>query len=516
VIFDAKFLFPATLKFSGHSIFITVFQFLFLESVIAISFDDTTNSAGISSDHHSTYIITGQAWGDFDNDGHEDLYLTDNDGPNTLYRNLGDGTFQVSSLTAQVALTSATSGGATFVDFDNDGDQDLLVLNHGVDSFFENTGTSFTDITAGSGIVQPGEGESAAWGDFNQDGYLDFYVANWYYTDPGDPLSQDIFYLNNGNGTFTDISYLLDIDRMMWPAFAVTFLDYDNDGDLDIFVVNDKLWGNLLWRNDGAGCDLWCFTDVSMATGAHHPVQGMGIAIADIDLDGDFDFFMSSEWEQALLRSEIAQGSDSFTDISDAAGVNFDAIGWGPVFVDFDNDGWEDLYLATQQADAARANRLYWNNGNGTFFDWSGPSGASLTGPTIGVAYADYDQDGRIDLVMGNQHDSYYLFRNTSSAGNWLSIKLEGRAGINRDAVGTLAVLELSDGRVLRRLSHIGSSIGSDHQSALHFGMGGATPVELTLTWPDGTEEVFDTLPINQQIEFLFPLSETIFKTSFE
>ncbi len=495
---------------------IAAFYFLNPGPAWALSFQETTQTAGISSTHTSIYLITGQAWGDYDNDGDEDLYLTDNLGPNTLYRNLGNGTFDVPPESAQVALPSAISGGATFADYDNDGDQDLLVLNDGTDNLFENTGGAFIDVTAGSGIVQPGEGESAAWGDFNNDGYLDLYVANWYFSDINDPLNQDRFYLNNGNGTFTDVSHLLDIPRLLGPAFAVTFFDYDNDGDLDIYVVNDKFFGNVLWRNDGAGCGLWCFTDVSIATGAHRPAESMGVATADFDLDGDFDVYYSSETEQVFLRNEIAQGSESFTEITDLAGVNLPETGWGMVFVDFDNDGWEDLYLATASFTAGLTNKVWWNNGDSTFLDISAASGASLPGSTIGVAYADYDQDGRIDLVMGNQFEEYHLFRNTTAAGSWLSVKLFGRGPVNRDAVGTLAVLELSDGRVLRRQMHIGSSIGSDHQRALHFGLGSATPVQLTLTWPDGAVEVIDSLPVNQEIQRSYPLPDMILDAGFE
>ncbi len=487
------------------------------EVTLGITFEETTSAAGIDASHHSNYLITGQAWGDYDNDGDEDLYLTDNTGPNTLYRNLGDGTFEVSSLNSQVALPDISSGGATFADIDNDGDADLLVLTYGVDVLFENTGSAFVNISEGSGIVAQGEGESAAWGDFNNDGYLDLYVTNWYWAEGGHPLNQDRLYLNNGDKTFTDVSHLLVIDRLLGPGFAVTFLDYDNDGDLDIYVINDKFFGNLLWRNDGPGCGLWCFTDVSLSTGAYRPCEGMGIAVGDYDLDGDDDLYFSSENEQILLRSEIAQGNDFFTEVTTSAGVNLGSPGWGVTFVDFDNDGWEDLYLATAHPDPSLSNRVYRNNsGDGTFTDVSATSGASNTGDTIGVAYADYDRDGRIDLVIGNQQENYHLYRNTTTAGDWLSVKLYGRGPVNRDAVGTLAELELSDGRQLRRRVHIGSSIGADHQRALHFGLGSATPVELTLTWPDGTVEVLETLPVNQELVRYYPQPEMILKHGFE
>ena len=487
------------------------------QSAFCITFEETTEIAGISATHTSSYLITGQAWGDYDNDGDEDLYLTDNSGPNTLYRNLGNGTFDVSPWNAQVTLPVAISGGATFADIDNDGDADLLVLNDGVDTLFENTGSGYVDISSGSGIVAPGEGESAAWGDFNLDGYLDLYVTNWYWADIGDPLNQDRLYLNNGDKTFTDVSNLLDIDRMLGPGFAVTFLDYDNDGDLDLYVVNDKFFGNLLWRNDGPGCGLWCFTDVSLTTGAYRPCEGMGIAVGDFDLDGDDDLYIPSENEQVFLRSEIAQGNDFFTEVTTPAGVNLEAVGWGVAFVDFDNDGWEDLYLATADSAPGLTNRVFRNNsGDGTFSDVSDASGASNTGHSIGLAYADYDSDGRVDLVIGNQNENYHLFRNTTDAGDWLGVKLYGRGPVNRDAVGTLAELELSDGRLLRRRVHIGSSIGADHQRALHFGLGSTTPVELTLTWPDGTVEVLETLPVNQELVRYYPQPEMILKHGFE
>jgi hypothetical protein len=485
-------------------------------TAFAITFTETTSTAGINSDHHFSYIITGQAWGDYDNDGLEDLYLTDNLGPNTLYRNLGDGTFEISDRNPEVNLPAAISGGATFVDYDNDGDQDLLVLNNGTDTLFENTGDAFADVSAGSGLNHSGEGESAAWGDFNQDGFLDLYIANYEQAEPGSPLNQDRFYMNDGDGSFTDVSYLLDIDRMGGAAFAVTFLDYDNDGDQDIYVVIDKLWGNLLFRNDGAGCGLWCFTDVSVATGADRPAWSMGIAVGDYDLDGDWDLYYSSISEQVLLQNQITQGSESFVEVGTQAGVNADTYAWGTVFVDFDNDGFEDLYLCTSLPDPGKTNKVFLNNGDSTFLDVSITSGASNPGPSKGVAYADYDLDGRVDIIIGNQDESYHLYRNTSTAGDWLSVKLLGRGPVNRDAVGSLAVLELSDGRFLRRRVHIGSSIGSDHQRAMHFGLGTATPVELTLTWPDGTVEVIDTLPTNQMITREYLVPEMILETGFE
>jgi hypothetical protein len=470
-----------------------------ISPVFAITFEDTTGVAGINSLHHPAYTITGQAWGDYDDDGFEDLYLTDGFGANTLYRNVGNGTFVISPVSESVSLPDIASGGATFVDYDNDGDQDLLVLTNGVDKLFLNTGSTFVDVTASAGLVHEGIGESAAWGDFNGDGYLDLYITNFRGITFG-PLDQDHLYLNDGDGSFSNVSALLDIQRMLGPAFAVTFMDYDDDGDQDIYVINDKFFGNVLWRNDGPGCDLWCFTDVSVASGANRPIEGMGIAVGDYDLDGDDDLYFSGDGEMALLQSQLAQGSPVYSEVTVPAGVDVYAEGWGSVFVDFDNDGWEDLFLSTSNDQEGRTDRVFRNTGEGDFDDVSDSSGASDEAISMGVAYADYDRDGRVDLLVGNFYATYRLYRNTSDAGDWLSVRLTGAGPVNRDAVGAVAVLELSDGRMLRRRVHIGSSFGADHQRDLHFGLGKASPVSLNIRWPDGTQKTLTTLPINTRI----------------
>jgi hypothetical protein len=245
---------------------------------------------------------------------------------------------------------------------------------------------------------------------------------------------------------------------------------------------------------------------------------GMGIAVGDYDLDGDDDLYFSSSGEMVLLQNQIAQGSHSFSEVTDTAGVNVEAVGWGTVFADFDNDGWEDLYLATADSADGRTNRMYRNTGLTGFQDVSDSCGASNAGYSIGVAYADYDNDGRLDLVGGNFNDAYYLYRNiTADAGNWLSVKLTGAGHVNRDAVGALALLDLSNGLQLRRRVHIGSSIGADHQRRLHFGLGDATPVNLTVHWPDGVSQIIANPPINEFVSLVHPAqSDGLYRSGFE
>ena len=270
-------------------------------------FTDVSAEAGITAVHQGSwdefkdqpdfaddYQMSGQAWGDYDNDGWQDLYVTGNLAPNTLYRNNGDGTFSVSPLSNAVSLPRTTSGGAIWADYDNDGWQDLYVLAMGANVLFHNEGgEGFTEVSATAGVNDAGKGTSATWGDYDNDGYLDLYVSNWSCYPQCDPVdharARDRLYHNNGDGLFDDVTDLLDVnrgntgqldpDKTMGASFAAAFVDYDGDGDADLYVINDKLQnpiGNVLWRNDGPGCDGWCWTDASAEAGADSVVHGMG------------------------------------------------------------------------------------------------------------------------------------------------------------------------------------------------------------------------------------------------
>ncbi len=256
----------------------------------------------------------GQAWGDYDNDGWVDLYVTGGLDENVLYRNQGDGTFDISSANNDVSLPGVWSGGAVWVDYDNDGWRDLYVLANGANVLLHNDGGSgFSDVTEVSGIGDVGKGSAAAWGDYDNDGLLDLYVANWSCfpdCDPIDPtLASDHLYRNRGDGTFAAVSRLMDEEKLRGSGFAAAFFDADNDGDLDIYVVNDKLHnpiGNVLWRNDGPGCGGWCFGEVSAEMGANIAKHGMGLAIADYDNDLDLDIYFSDMVESmALLKNLV-------------------------------------------------------------------------------------------------------------------------------------------------------------------------------------------------------------------
>jgi hypothetical protein len=496
----------------------------------SVIFTDVSADAGIAATHTAqrtnddeehigySYLITGQAWGDYDQDGRVDLYVTDQLGSNTLYHNEGDGTFSVSPLSESLSLPEDMSGGAVFADYDNDGWPDLYVLSYEDDVLFHNEkGRGFTNVTSEAGIGDSGRGMTASWGDYDKDGYLDLYVANsgCHPCDSPDPSQgdPDLLYHNNGDGTFTDVSAALPAEKIAGWGFVTGWLDYDNDGDLDIYLVNDVrgtryLQQNVLLRNDGPGCDQWCFTDVSEASGTGVRMDGMGLAVGDYDNDQDLDLYVTNTgWAHlpltgpaVLLRNE---GNGTFTDVSRQSSADVDALTWGAVFLDYDNDGWQDLYVALggdpeQLGPRVRMNRLLHNRGDGTFKDTSDASGASYIDDTFGVAAADYNNDGWTDLLTGNVDDGYKLYANAGAAGvdnHRLTVRLRGDGPVNWDAVGARVYLTTTDGRTQMREVMAGSSLGAGNDLALDFGLGEAEVSSLRVKWPDGLGQTFYEVP---------------------
>lgn len=490
--------------------------------VASTSFDDGTGPAGIVADHQSVYLVTGQAWGDFDNDGFDDLYLTSSNGPNNLWRNLGDGTFVRVDTGGLLELDQQISGGASIADFDNDGREDLLVLSRGAPSLFRNLGGwAFEEVAQTVGLNRVGDGESAAWADYDRDGDLDLYIVHWYYLEQASlPESRDALYRNDGVGTFTDVTDLLDNDRTRGPGFAATWFDFDNDGDDDLYVVNDKGFGNVLWRNDGVGCAEWCFTDVSVPSGAHRPADSMGVAFGDYDRDGDFDLAYSGSHELVLLQNRIAQGSATFVEVTAPAGVAIDdGIGWATIFADVDNDGWLDFFASIMDSQDARRNRLFINNADGTFLE---PPGGSLTAggdASLGAAFSDHDRDGDLDLIVGNFGQDYRLHVNRldppDDAG-WLQLDLVGPGGLRSTAVGARVELEMDDGTFQLRQVHAGSGMGGSHTRRLHFGLGDRAVAEIRVVWPDGEDQRIEG-PLDGALRIDYPeSSQLIWVDGFE
>ena len=470
---------------------------------------DVSKQAGIVNNRIAGIeMVAGQAWGDYDNDGWIDLYVTDPIGRNTLYHNNGDGTFSVSDLTNQVALTNRYSQGAIFADYDNDGWKDLMVVNWGQNHLFHNQqGKGFSDVSFPAGIIDDHNSKSASWGDYDNDGFLDLYIANWSCypkcgrQSDGEP---DRLYHNNRNGTFTEVTDLLN-GGVTGAGFIASFTDYDNDGDPDIYLVNDEFInaaGNKLWRNDGPGCDGWCFTQVSKEANANSKVFGMGLAVGDYNNDGNMDFYYSNVGPMELLKN---QGDGTFEEVAGQAGVNVpNGIGWGSVFIDYNNDGWRDLYLSigdtTDHKDVG-ANKLFRNNGDGTFTSVACSNESTDIRMSIGVAYADYNHDGWVDLVVGNLDEGYRLYKNQqgqTTNNHWLAIELKGAGSVNRDAVGARVYVTTKDMTQIQDVIS-GSSVMAGNDLVQYFGVGGERSADVRIRWPNGEEQVIENVRADQR-----------------
>ncbi len=481
------------------------------------------------------YLAVGQAWGDVDNDGFLDLYVTGNLADNVLYRNEGDGTFGVSPLSRSVSLPSIKSGGALWADYDNDGWRDLYVVNNGANVLFHNdAGGEFTDVTDVAGVGDAGKGTSATWGDYDGDGFLDLYVVNWSCLPECEPeevnRSRDTLYHNLGDGTFEDVTGLLEAgsttDKTLGAGFAASFFDADDDGDPDLYVVNDKMAnpvGNVFWRNDGPGCGGWCWAEASAEAGLDMRMHAMGLAVGDYDNDARQDLFATNMMSPMLLARN--EGGGRFADESERAGVmvidrHREAVGWGAGFVDLDNDGLLDLYVATsgvaagppgmyggRQPDMEDMHHpypdlVYRNSGDGTFEDvetTQDDQADAQDSATMGFAYADYDNDGRVDFVRGDWNKAYALLHNESPGEkHWLTVALTGGGAVNRDAAGARVYVTGSDGVTQMREVILGSSLGAGHDPRLHFGLGEARVDVLRVVWPDGLEQTFHDVARDQ------------------
>lgn len=421
----------------------------------------------------------GIAWADLDGDGALDLFTTGGTAPSTIWRNQG-GQLVAADVPGDISTWLDTAGVST-PDFDNDGDPDVYLLRRDGNRLLRNDGTTgelvFVDVTDQAGVGYVGAPASSTWGDFDGDGWLDLFVTTLGY-------EPDALYRSDGDGTFTECTALLP-GMTGEQTFGASFVDLDDDGDVDLFAVNDKNAGNRMWRNDGPGCGGWCFTEVGALWGLDAQAFGMGLGVGDFDNDLDLDLSYANVDKHHLLRRDPGP---HFVDVAPQQGVNYWAHGWGTVFFDADNDGWLDLFVADSQTPDAHSRLFHSEQGHG-FTDVSAACGAVLPGWNYAVAHADFDQDGALDLAVGTRGFGTRVFRNLGSTHHWLEIELVGGGGVNRDAVGTRVVVETSNGKTLRRDVEIGSGLATQSSTRLHFGLGANSITAVEIRWPDGTIE---------------------------
>jgi hypothetical protein len=492
--------------------------------------------------HQVEAMPAGVAVFDFDNDGFEDLYFVNGAGVpglaktgppdwNRLYRNQGDGTFR--DVTERAGVQGAGySMGVAAADFDNDGWSDLFVAGVNRNMLFHNKrdGT-FEDVTARSRL-EPVTAKpwsiSAAWLDYNNDGLLDLFVVNYCKWDPGkepycgeskpgyrtychpkhyEGLPNQLF-RNNGDGTFTDVSAASGIAARSGKGMGIAIADYDADGRIDVFVANDTV-RNFLFHNEGGGT----FTEAGIAAAIAFNTDGralssMGVDFRDIDNDGRPDLFVTALTNESFALYRNA-GQGPFRDAaysSRLAVLSLPFGGWGAGIYDLNNDGWKDLFAsASDVMDNAelfssrkfrQPNQVYRNLGNGTFAA-EGPASWRKPRAHRGCAFGDFDNDGRVDIVVTSLDEPVELLRNVSDPKqNWLDLLLTGTRS-NRDAIGATVRVTTASG--ITQTNHVTTSVGyaSSSSRRVHFGLGReSAAVQVEIRWPSGqTQTLTDMKP---------------------
>ena len=521
-----------------------------------ITFVDVAVRSGITFRHDNAvspekYLIetmgSGCAWIDYDQNGLLDLYLVNGAATrvyapkqslrSALYRNNGDGTFTDVTAKAGVGGEGLFGMGVAVGDYDNDGYPDLFVLGYDRCILYHNNGDgTFTDITARAGVTNSGRwASSAAWFDYDNDGRLDLVIANYvdwspernfYCGDPGPGMRSychpddyhgqpPTLFHNNGNGTFTDVSKSSGLGLKGGNGLGVVTFDYDNDGWQDIFIANDHMPNYLFHNNrDGTFREVGYLAGVSVSADGQFEA-GMGTDAADTTGSGRLDLIVA-HLDMQLARIYQNLGDQTFEDAtlrSKLSYATYHISTFGTRFMDYDNDGARDLFLANghvldnierYHADTkyAEPKMMFRNTGHGIFENVSDRLGADFLTPRVsrGAAVGDFDNDGDLDILVNNCGQTPQLLRNDGgNANRWLEILLVGTKS-NRDAVGARVKVTVGD-LVLYDQRKGGMSYQSAQDPRLHFGLGQRSMVDLIeIMWPSGSTTKLSKIKADQII----------------
>ena len=528
-----------------------------------IRFEDAAPDAGIDFQlnndaggmfHQIELMLAGIAAFDYNNDGCTDIFFINGaaipslkkTGPefyNRLYRNNCDLTFTDVTKQAGVAGEGYSMAVAT-ADYDNDGFADLFVAGVNQNILYHNRGDgTFADVTEAAGMsgVDPKLGKmwsiSAGWLDYDNDGRLDLFISNYarwtLATEPrcGPPDAHfychpDVFqgwpnqlFHNNGDGTFTDVSRRAGITEHVGKGMGVTFADFNLDGLIDVFVANDSVQHFLFEnRRDGTFEEIGLEAGVSLREDGA-PIAGMGADFRDFDNDGRPDIVVCGMIDDTFQiyrnTSDTRARFDDETIRSGLARATRLLTSWSMGMYDFDNDGWKDLFFASSHFPkhprvkiSPLKNRVFRNLGNGRVEDVTAAAGADFQKPALhhGAAFADFDNDGRVDVVVNVLNAPAKLFRNVTTGGaHWAAFRLEGTRS-NRDGIGARLRVTLPGGEKL--YNHVTTSVGYASSSELpaRFGLGAATAIEsVKIWWPSGAEQELKGTPVDRIVEVREP-----------
>lgn len=516
-----------------------------------VQFTDVTKAAGIQFTHNSgragkrwlpETMGAGCIFFDYDGDGWPDIFLVNSKdwtpkgrkSTGALYHNNRNGTFTNTTVGSGLDVEIFGMGVAS-ADYDNDGREDLYITALEGDRLFHNEGNGkFRDVTAASGIRNAGFPASAVFFDYDRDGKVDLFVANYVqWTAKGDlwcsldgstksyctPESYkglpSKLYHNLGNGKFADVSEASGLADKNSKSLAAAVLDFDSDGWPDLFVANDTQ-PNKLYRNNHNGT----FTEKGLSAGIAFGEDGVARGAMGVDT-GDYDrsgrpHLLIGNFSNQMLGLYHNEGNGLFVDEAPRSAVgraSLLSLTFGAFFFDFDLDGWLDIFTANGHIEEEigrvqpkvqfrQPPLLFRNQGNGKFTDVSKLTGADLRKPIVarGAAYADFDHDGDLDVLISTNHGPAYLYRNDGgNKNNWLQVKLEGTKS-NRSAIGAVVRIESASGQQWRMV-HSGSSYCSQSDLALTFGLGPDTVVKrIQIEWPSGGRQVLENIKARQTL----------------
>jgi hypothetical protein len=514
----------ATIPAATDDFYQEIGQQIGLDFVHSIGDDDLTNI--IQSDGG------GAAFLDFDQDGWIDIYvcsgtwvegISKTEKPaippgNHLYRNKGDGTFE--DVTKKAGVGGPWySMGAVAGDFNNDGYPDLFISNYGPNVLLRNNRNgTFTDVTKRANVAGGDEcSVGAVWVDYDNDSFLDLYVGNYlefdpdykyYYAPDGFPgpmaydAQKDILYHNNGDGTFEDVTKKMGITDIDGRAMGVGAADYDEDGFIDIFVANDHTL-NYLWHNEGGKgfVDRGIMSGTAFSQGGEATVS-MSVDFADYNNDGLLDLFVSDDTYCSLYEN---LGNGIFSDRGVSSNISMQAaqfVGWSSSFLDYDNDGDQDIFKANGALKHlyGQEDQLFQNEGNGTFRDISLELGSYFSEEHVGrgACIGDYDNDGDLDIFILNLNSrAVFLRNNKGNQNNWLMLDLKGTTS-NREGIGA-RIRITSGGKTQIAQKKTTTGYLSQNDPRIHFGLGKNETVEkVEIKWPSGKVQTLENIKANQ------------------
>lgn len=437
---------------------------------------------------------TGVSCYDWNKDGLDDLTVGTGEGA-AIFLNNGS---TLSS--ADLGITgSQETKGITWVDYDNDGDADLLLTRFfGPLSLYRNDGNLvFTEVTgnAGLNIQAPMACHGASWGDVNNDSWLDLYICNYSFNNG----QTNLFYLNNGDGTFTECATARGIDNGSFLSFQAVFIDLNSDGWQDIYLINDKDYAeNTFYLNDGTGY----FTDATAGTGLDIMIDAMSNSFADFDNDGDFDLYVSNTVGNNLL---INDGYMTFTEEAESYGLYVGQISWAAVWLDANLDMHQDIFVATAPLiNIPISNEFYFSLAESDSFQFDQNSGfAGVPTLTYSAASGDFNGDGLPDLASSSKESvGIKVHLNNLQSGNYLKVTLEGTQS-NKDGIGSV-IRCYADGIQQMRYTFCGEQYMSQNSQHILFGLRDNSIVDsVSVTWPSGVVDVIYDVAINQNISIV-------------